>query len=268
MMQLQGKTALVTGAGSGIGRAISISLAKRGCNLALSGLNLDSLRETQMLAGEAVTTSLHVADVTDKQAIAELPKAVMQTHLGVDILVNNAGVALGGNFSEVTDEDFEWVINTNFWGVVRMTRAFLPLLLASQEARLVTISSIFGIISFPGQAAYSASKFAVRAFSNSLRHELAHTRIGVSVVYPGGVKTNIANDARIPASFSPERIEKELRDTNASLIMPPCIAGEIIVKGIEREKTRIVVGKDARLGILLERLFPETYLSVARRFGR
>lgn len=267
MMELRGKTAVVTGAGSGIGRGISIALAKRGCNLALVGLGEDGLRETARLA-PGVTTTIHCTDVTDKAAVAALPAVVLQTHKGVDVLVNNAGVALGGYFKEVEDEDIEWVMNTNYWGTVRMTRAFLPLLEASAQARLVTISSIFGIITFPGQAAYGSSKFAVRAFTECLRYELANTRVGVTLVYPGGVATNIANSARAPKSFTPERIAKERKDNNAPLVMPLTVAGEIIVKGIEQQRTRILVGKDAKLGVLLQRLFPETYLKIALRLGK
>ena len=130
--------------------------------------------------------SRHHLDVSDRDAVAAFPVRVIAEHDGVDVLVNNAGVALGGTFQEVAESDFDWLFAINFFGVVRMTRAFLPLLYKSEEARLVNISSLFGLIAPPGQTAYAASKFAVRGFSESLRHELARTCIGVTVVHPGG----------------------------------------------------------------------------------
>ena len=134
----------------------------------------------------------HHLDVSNRAAIAAFPAEVLAAHPGVDILVNNAGVALGGTFEQVSEEDFDWLLSINLFGVVRMTRAFLPVLHKSDEARLVNISSIFGVITPPGQTAYCASKFAVRGFSNSLRYELRGSTIGVSVVHPGGINTNIA----------------------------------------------------------------------------
>ncbi len=133
-----------------------------------------------------------------------LPHRYAAGHRGVDLLVNNAGVALGGTFEEVAEADFEWLFEINFWGVVRMTRAFLPLLRRSEEARIVNLSSVYGLIAPPGQTAYAASKFAVRGFSNALRHELAGTSIGVTVVHPGGVATAIANSARTSEQVPPE----------------------------------------------------------------
>ena len=128
--------------------------------------------------------------------MAALPARVRAAHGRADLLINNAGVALAGTFDQVSESDFDWLMEINFHAVVRMTRAFLPQLRASDDARIVNVSSVFGLISPPGQCAYCASKFAVRGFSNSLRHELAGTRVGVSVVHPGGVATAIARNAR------------------------------------------------------------------------
>jgi NAD(P)-dependent dehydrogenase (short-subunit alcohol dehydrogenase family) len=193
LLKLKDRTAVVTGAASGIGRAIAASLARRGCHLALADIDDAALARTASeLAEPGVRISRYHLDVSDRDAVAAFPARVIAEHDGVDVLVNNAGVALGGTFQEVAESDFDWLFAINFFGVVRMTRAFLPLLYKSEEARLVNISSLFGLIAPPGQTAYAASKFAVRGFSESLRHELARTCIGVTVVHPGGVATSIA----------------------------------------------------------------------------
>src|SRR5688500_7008848 len=198
---IRGKTAVVTGAASGIGRGIARALARRGADLALADLNEPGLAETATIVSpHGVTVSRHELDVADRAAVAAFPDAVEQAHGRADILVNNAGVAVGGTFVEIAEEDFEWLFEINFWGVVRMTRAFLPLLRRSDEAHIVNISSLFGLIAPPGQSAYCASKFAVRGFSESLRRELEAegAKIAVTTVHPGGVNTMIAENARVP----------------------------------------------------------------------
>ena len=265
-MALENRTAVVTGAAGGIGRAIAISLARRGCHLALADVNEAGLAETaKLIASNRVRVSRHRLDVADRGAVAGFPRVVSAEHPGVDILVNNAGVALGGRFDDVSEEDFEWLFDINFWGVVRMTRAFLPLLKASEDARIVNLSSIFGVIAPPGQTAYSASKFAVRGFSNALRHELDGTRIGVTVVHPGGVATGIADHARVPAGTSPEEIRRRREIANKHLRMPAETAGEIIVHGIERRRARLLVGGDAKALSLMERIAPASYWAILRR---
>jgi len=265
-MRLKDRTAVVTGAASGIGRAIAVSLARRGCHLALADIDEEKLDETaRMVAAAGVRVSRHRVDVADRDAVAAFPRAVLAAHTGVDILVNNAGVAIGGTFEEVSEEDFEWLFEINFWGVVRMTRAFLPLLRKSDDAWIVNLSSVFGLISPPGQTAYSASKFAVRGFSNALRHELAGSNIGVTVVYPGGVATSIADNARPPKSATPEQIAQRKAQFKKLARLPPEVAGEIIVKGIERRKPRVLVGGDARMMAIIERLAPVSYWKVLGR---
>jgi NAD(P)-dependent dehydrogenase (short-subunit alcohol dehydrogenase family) len=260
MMNLAGKTAVVTGAASGIGRAISRSLARRGCHLALADVNEAGLAETaDLAAGAGRRITCHRLDVADRQAVAAFPDVVTSVHPGVDILVNNAGVALGGTFDQVAEADFEWLIDINFWGVVRMTRAFLPLLRASDRAQLVNISSLFGLIAPPGQTAYCAAKFAVRGFSESLRHELEGTSIGVTTVHPGGVATSIAKNARHAEAQTEADLAEAHRRYERLLRMPPEEAGEIIVKAIEQRRPRIIVGSDARNASIVERLFPVTY---------
>ena len=206
-MNLKGRVAVVTGAGSGIGRGISLALARRGCHLALADIDGAGMAETALQAAAlGVTTSRHAIDVAERAAVAALPEAVRAAHGRIDLLVNNAGVALGGTFEQVSETDFDWLMAINFDAVVRMTRAFLPLLHTSDDARIVNVSSVYGLISPPGQSAYSASKFAVRGFSNALRHELAGTRIGVTVVHPGGVATAIIRSARVAADLDPAMV--------------------------------------------------------------
>jgi NAD(P)-dependent dehydrogenase (short-subunit alcohol dehydrogenase family) len=266
-MRLEGRTAVITGAGSGIGRAIAVSLARRGCHLALADIDEAGLAGTADLTRN-VRVSRHCLDVADRAAVAGFPDIVAAEHGGVDVLFNNAGVAVGGRFEQVCDEDFEWLFEINFWGVVRMTRAFLPLLRASGDARVVNLSSLYGLIAPPEQVAYAASKFAVRGFSEALRHELEGSGVSVTVVHPGGVNTSIAEKARIPAGVSEEEIARRREKYRKLLRMPPEIAGETIVRGIERRQPRIIVGSDAKVVSLIARVLPVSYWKLlARRIG-
>lgn len=269
LMRLKERTAVVTGAANGIGRAIAISLARRGCHLALADVDEAGMAGTAELIGEyGVRISRHHLDVADRAAVAGFPDVVAIEHGGADVLVNNAGVAVGGRFEQVADEDFEWLFEINFWGVVRMTRAFLPLLQASDDARVVNLSSIYGIIAPPEQTPYAASKFAVRGFSEALRHELEGSSVGVTVVHPGGVATAIAEKARVPAGISEEEIARRHARYRKLLRLPPEVAGETIVRGIERRQSRVLVGSDAKVIALIARLLPTSYWKLlARRAG-
>jgi NAD(P)-dependent dehydrogenase (short-subunit alcohol dehydrogenase family) len=268
-MHLEGRTAVITGAGGGIGRAIAVSLARRGCHLALADIDQAGVAETADLARvNGVRVSQHLVDVADRVAVAEFPDIVAAEHPGVDVLVNNAGVAVGGTFEQVSEEDFEWLFEINFWGVVRMTRAFLPLLRASGDARVVNLSSAYGLIAPPEQVAYSSSKFAVRGFSEALRHELEGSAIGVTVVHPGGVNTSIAEKARIPAGVTELEIARRRERYRKLLRLPPAVAGETIVRGIERRQARVLIGSDAKVISLIARLLPGSYWKLlSRRAG-
>lgn len=265
-MQLKNTVVVITGAGSGIGQALAQALARRGCHLALADVSAAGLHTTaELLAGYPVRVTQHVLDVADRAAVAALPATVVQAHGQVDVLVNNAGVALAGTFTQTSEADFDWLMDINFHGLVRMTRAFLPLLLQRPRARIVNISSLFGIISPPGQTAYSASKFAVRGFSNALRFELEKTPVGVTVVHPGGIATAIATSARVSAQLSSEESSKQQALARKMLRMPADRAAQTIVRAIERDQARVLVGLDAKLLALLERLMPVHYWRLLAR---
>jgi NAD(P)-dependent dehydrogenase (short-subunit alcohol dehydrogenase family) len=252
-----GAVAVVTGAGSGIGRALALGLGARGCALALADINAAGLSETAALANATpapkVTTA--IVDVADWAASSRFASEVEERHGGAQLLVNNAGVALGGFFEEVSLEDFAWLMGINFWGVVYGVKAFLPQLRRQAEAHIVNVSSVFGLAGPPGQTAYASSKFAVRGFTESLRAELKGTPISVSCVHPGGVRTNIAVNARA-AVTDPERLTAAQKRWEKLLRMPPDAAAAIIIRGIERNRARILVGNDARLLDAVARLSP------------
>ncbi len=267
-MQLANRTAVVTGAASGIGRAISLSLARRGCHLALADVNEAGLAETASLAApHGVHATQHRLDVADADAVAAFPETVLAEHNGVDLLVNNAGVAVGGNFDQVSEANFDWLLSINFHGVVRMTRAFLPLLRASDDARIVNLSSVFGLFAPPGQTAYAASKFAVRGFSESLRHELIGSTVGVTVVHPGGVNTAIARSARISAGIHADEVARQRDEFQKSLKLSASEAGETIVQGVEQRRDRVLVGSDAKLVDWAVRLLPVSHLKLLERLA-
>ncbi|MEM9838803.1 MAG: SDR family NAD(P)-dependent oxidoreductase [Pseudomonadota bacterium] len=260
-------TAVITGAGSGIGRALSALCAERGYDLALYDINGEQLAQTaEACRGSGRKVTERVLDVSDESAIAQAAEEVAQEHGSVSLLFNNAGVALGGLFEQNGPEDFRWLMEINFFGVVHMTRAFLPLMRkAEPRAQVVNISSIYGIIAPVGQTAYSAAKFAVRGFSESLRHELEDTSVGVTVVHPGGVATNIAKSARISKELSPEFVREQQKAAEKALSMPPPRAAQLILDAAERGDPRLLVGKDARFAATIQRFFPTRYWQVLKQ---
>jgi NAD(P)-dependent dehydrogenase (short-subunit alcohol dehydrogenase family) len=266
---MAGRVAVVTGAGSGIGQATAVALAARGCHLALVDVNAVRVAETaRMVERAGLRVSVHHLDVADRGQVQAFPEAVRQHHPGVDLLFNIAGVGLGGTYDQVSDDDVAWVMNVNLWGTVWMTRAFLPLLKASDAGTLVNVSSVFGMVAPAGNVAYAASKFAVRGFSEALRWELEDTRVHVTVVHPGGVATNIANNARMPDGVDAVEHERKRVFANKRLRMPPAKAGEIIVRGVEARKLRVLVGWDAVAISLLTRLLPVRYWRVLKSWVR
>ena len=267
MTAIRGAAAAVTGAAGGIGRALALELAARGCDLALADRDEAGL---QVVAAEIAKAgrrkvTVHRVDVGEPAEIADFAQAAISAHPGLNIVVNNAGVALLGQFTEIDQAQFDWLMNINFWGVVHSTRAFLPHLARQGAAHIVNLSSIFGIIAPPGQTAYAAAKFAVRGFSESLRHELqtANSPVHLTVVHPGGGATNIARKSRTGTGVTDnaqraeaiERFDKVAKTT-------PQAAALRIIQGIEKNKPRILIGHDARMIDILQRLRPGTYWKV------
>ncbi len=258
--QFKGHTAVVTGAANGIGAALATGLAKRGCHLALMDVNAEGLQTVaEKLRSDHCRVTTSAFDIGDRDAIHRFADEVEQVQAGVDLLFNNAGVATMGTFDQITEENFDWLLNINLQGPIRMTRAFLPMLRRSADAHITNISSIFGIIAPPGQTAYSASKFGLLGFSDSLRHELAGSTIGVTIVHPGGIDTNIVASSRAPQETTDDEVRRVRKKVQNILVMPPEKAAEIILRGVERRRPRLVVGGDAKLTAVLQRLLPSRY---------
>jgi NAD(P)-dependent dehydrogenase (short-subunit alcohol dehydrogenase family) len=258
--------AVVTGAASGIGRALAVRLAQAGANLALADVNGAGLQETaQFVKARGVNCSTHQVDVSDEQRVQSFVQEVVNSHGRANLVINNAGVALLGTVEQLSIADIAWLMGVNFWGVVYGTKYFLPVLRQQPSAHLVNISSVFGIIGFPGQAAYNASKFAVRGFTEALRHELEGSALRVSCVHPGGIKTNIAWAARLGAGADAALVKDEIARFDKLSPTTAEQAAERIVRGIVRDEARILIGSDARLIDRLQRLFPVKYWQVFRR---
>ena len=258
-----GKTVAITGAASGIGAALARDLGARGCRLELADINRAGLDQLAAeLADDGVDVHTSVLDIADRDAIYAWADAVAARRGSLDMLFNNAGVAIGGTFEQIAEADFDWLLSINLFGVIRTTRAFLPMLHKAERAHIVNISSLFGLIAPVGQTAYCASKYGVRGFSDCLRHELLDTSIGVTTVHPGGVATNIATSARRPAGVSNAEVEAHMDRAERLLVMPPPQAARIILTGVEKGKPRILIGRDAKIAALIERLRPGTYWKV------
>jgi NADP-dependent 3-hydroxy acid dehydrogenase YdfG len=262
-MQINTNTvAVVTGAASGIGRALAVRLSRAGAQLAIADVNEAELQTTAQLVQTKCTT--HRVDVSDEQRMRDFVQEVVAAHGRANLVVNNAGVALLGTFEELSTTDIAWLMGINFWGVVYGTKYFLPVLQQEPVAHLVNVSSIFGIIGFPGQTAYNASKFAVRGFTEALRHELEDSHLRISCVHPGGIKTNIARSARVGANA--QSVQAQVEEDHFKKLAPttPEQAAERIVRGIERNEPRIMIGADAGMMERLQRWFPVRYWRVLR----
>jgi NAD(P)-dependent dehydrogenase (short-subunit alcohol dehydrogenase family) len=269
---LRGRVAAVTGAASGIGRALARELSSRGCDLALSDIDDAGLAETVQLCStsEVRVTSQHL-DVSDRRAMYAWADQVVADHGKVNLIFNNAGVAVVANIESMSYEDLEWLMSIDFWGVVYGTKAFLPHLKASGDGHVVNISSVFGLISVPTQGAYNAAKFAVRGFTDTLRMELEIEGAPVSctTVHPGGVKTNVVRNARIDASAAhPDGVEGAGREFDAVALTTPDKAARQILAAVERDRRRVLVGPDAKVIDLLARLPTSFYQRLLVRGGR
>jgi NAD(P)-dependent dehydrogenase (short-subunit alcohol dehydrogenase family) len=268
------KVAVVTGAGSGIGRYLSILLAKAGANVAACEINETALAETvAMLKDYPVVVSSHQLDVADKAALEALPEQVMAQHGHVDLVFNNAGVTVDSTFEDMSEIDWDWVMNINLQGVINCSRAFLPYLKQSPEAALINTSSIFGMITVERQSVYHTAKFAVRGFTECLVKELKGSSVQVHCVHPGHIGTNIVSNARInksdQAANSLERLMGKLigaGNDKAQLAeffknngMHPSRAAQIVLSGILKNRSRIFVGTDAKVMDLCQRLTPMHY---------
>ena len=268
---LAGRTAVITGAASGIGRALAVRLSRHGCPVAIADANEDGLRETEaLLDGHVLTRPLDVRDRQGQLAFAADVGAWAPAPIGA--VFNNAGVALSSSVADASPEDDEWLIAINFDGVVHGVRAFLPLLLEQGSGAIVNTSSVFGLAGIPYQSAYCASKFAVRGFTESLRHELEGTGVRAITIHPGGVKTNIARNGRMRADpRGLGRSKDEMAsDFEAIALTTPDKAAAIIHKGVDAGKGRILVGPDAYVFDVLTRVAPTRYwrvLDAAERIG-
>ena len=277
MRDFDDRVAAITGAGSGIGRALAVGLARRGAHVALSDIDDAGLAETVAQCGRYGNkiTSQHL-DVADRDAVYAWADQVVADHGTVNLIINNAGVALGATVESMSYADFEWLMNINFWGVVYGTKAFLPHLKASGEGHIVNLSSVFGLISVPSQSAYNAAKFAVRGFSDTLRMELEieGAKVSVTTIHPGGIKTNIARNARMDPSVAAITgdADKAVADFERAFITSPEKAARQILTAVRRDRRRALIGPDAKLIDLVSRLPAGLYQTVltrgASRLGR
>ncbi len=271
MKQLAGKVVAITGAGSGIGRALAAELAQRETQLALSDIDADGLAETADLCESSMVDTC-VVDVADREAVVAWADDLAVRHGRVNVIINNAGVTVAATAEQLTVADFRWLMGINFWGVVHGTQAFLPHLKASGDGHVVNISSVFGLVSIPAQSAYNAAKFAVRGFSDALRIELEIERADVSVttIHPGGIRTNIARNARLDPSFADVGGDVSSFGDEFDRIArtPPEKAARQIIRAMERNRRRALIGADAKVFDLVSRMPAGLYQRVLVADGR
>ncbi|MEY4553177.1 MAG: hypothetical protein RL099_1505 [Bacteroidota bacterium] len=258
--------ALVTGAASGIGRATSLELASRGTHLALLDRDAVKLEEVAQEAKRlGVRVSIHIVDLQDEKAVLKVPEAVIAEHGKINLLINAAGVALIGRFEKLTLEEFRWLIDINFWSVVVLTKGCLPYMQEQDYGHFVNFSSVWGLAAPAGRTAYTTSKFAIRGFSDTLRHELEGSNVGMSVVYPAGIKTPITMTARVAAAVNPEAAKRAQEALNVKYDISPEAAALLIVSAIEKRKAKLLIGRSSYLIDWLTRLFPVGYWNIIKK---
>ena len=271
MKNFSEKVALITGAGSGIGRALALELATSGCALALVDWNKDSLEETkQLVRKKNVAVSTHPFDISDREKIAALPHEVLEFHKQIDIVINNAGVSVVGTVEEIEDGDWNWGLDILLNSVIQMTTVFLPHLKERPEAAIVNVSSIFGLFSVPRQSIYNVGKFGVKAFTESLSLELkvSNSPVEAYCVFPGHIGTNIYNSSRFK-SFEPETFFGRAATKEEAMVAfkndaptSPEKAAKVILKNIRKKNNRILIGFDAHFYDIASRFFPNHFLKI------
>ena len=272
MKELKGSVAAVTGAASGIGSGLAMNLAKEGCSLALADIDEEGLKQTAdqvaaLMDGNGSKVTTHVVDVAHREQVYQFAEDVVSEHGKANIIVNNAGVAVTETVEDLTYEDFEWLLGINLWGVIYGSKAFLPYLKQQPEGHIVNISSVHGLFTNPSVGPYCTSKFAVRGFTQVLCQELKDTGVRVSCVHPGGIKTDIVRNARFYKVTDPEANHDEVVeyfDTNVARTSADK-AARIIIKGIKKNRSRILVGLDAHIFDILQRLFPVMWQKLMAR---
>lgn len=276
MRSFAGKVAAITGAASGMGRSLAVILARRGCEVAISDIDEVGLAETARLA-EAAKPGIRITkkwlDVADAEAMKAWAREVATEHGRVNLIFNNAGVSYSATIEGTPQAEFDRIIDIDFWGVVHGTRAFLPYLRASGDGHVVNTSSLFGLIAFPGQCTYNSAKFAVRGFTEALRLELEMTGapVSASCVHPGGIKTNIARASKVHSSMADLGIddhEVARKNFEKAFRVSADEAAEIILKGVQRNDARILVGADARILDVVQRILPGTYAGLLARISK
>ena len=262
-MVFQNKTIVVTGAGGGVGRQLVLQLLRKGARVAAVDINKAALEETKLCGGQlASKVSVHIADITDQERVARLPKEVLDAHSRVDGIINNAGIIQPfTTFAELDDASCQRLMNINFYGMLRMTRAFIPYLAASPEACIGNVSSMGGFLPVPGQSLYGASKAAVKIATEGLRMELADTPIRVSLIIPGGIATDIKKNSGLGEDGASEKAK-----ANAGLkLVSPEKAADAIISGLERNKAKVLIGMDAKLMDILYRIMPRNAGNIIKK---
>lgn len=261
MDSFQNKICVVTGAASGIGRATAQLLGTHGAIVIATDVNSAGLKETASLIKEAGgQCETHLVDVADRDAVFALAEKVEKKHGAADLVLNNAGVAQIASVPDLTMDDFQFVMDIDFWGVVHGTQAFLPAMIEHNSGHIANVSSIFGLIGVPRQAAYNSAKFAVLGFTEALRQDLRESDVNVSCIHPGGIDTNIVRNARFLQGPDLETRKREAADSFSAMVQTtPARAAEVILEGVRKKKARILIGRDARFVDRIRRLFPGSY---------